>query len=64
MTAMSGKTQIFQITGVDEANIARGKISFISPLARALINKKVGDTIALNRDREDIVFEIKDIAYN
>jgi transcription elongation factor GreB len=36
MTAMSGKTQIFQITGVDEANIARGKISFISPLARAL----------------------------
>lgn len=62
-TEVSGKTQVFQITGVDEANIARGKISFISPLAKAMINKKVGDTIALKRDREDIVFEIKDIAY-
>ena len=59
----SGNIQIFQITGVDEANIARGKISFISPLAKALINKKAGDRITLKRDREDIVFEIMDIAY-
>jgi transcription elongation factor GreB len=49
--------------GVDEADIARGKISFISPLARALINKKVGDRITLKRDKEDIVFEIMEIAY-
>jgi transcription elongation factor GreB len=49
----SGKIQIFQITGVDEANIAHGKISFISPLAKALINKRAGDKIALKRDRED-----------
>ena len=59
----SGNIQIFQITGVDEANIAKGKISFISPLAKALINKKAGDRITLKRDREDIVFEIMDIAY-
>jgi len=59
----SGNIQIFQITGVDEANIARGKISFISPLAKALINKKAGERITLKRDREDIVFEIMDIAY-
>ncbi|OFY60132.1 MAG: transcription elongation factor GreA, partial [Bacteroidetes bacterium GWF2_41_9] len=36
-----GDIQIFQIVGVDEANIAKGKISFISPLAKAMINKKV-----------------------
>jgi len=59
----SGKTQIFQIVGVDEADIAKGKISFISPLAKALTNKKIGDNISLKRDREDIVFEILDIAY-
>jgi transcription elongation factor GreB len=59
----SGKIQIFQITGVDEANIAHGKISFISPLAKALINKRAGDKIALKRDREDILFEIIGIAY-
>ncbi len=63
-TEVPGKIQIFQIVGVDEANIARGKISFISPLAKTLINKKVGDTIALKRDREDIVYVIMDITYS
>ncbi len=59
----SGKTQIFQIVGVDEADIARGKISFLSPLAKALINKKAGEKVTLKRDREDIVFEITGITY-
>jgi transcription elongation factor GreB len=62
-TEASGNRQIFQIVGVDEANIAKGKISFISPLAKALINRKVGDKITFKRDREDIVYEIMDIAY-
>jgi transcription elongation factor GreB len=61
-TGVSGNIQIFQIVGVDEADIAKGKISFISPLAKALISKKVGDRIALKRDKEDIVFEILDIS--
>jgi len=60
---VSGNIQIFQIVGVDEANISRSKISFISPLAKALINKKVGDKITLKRDRQDIVFEVLDISY-
>ena len=59
----SGKIQTFQIVGVDEADIARGKISFISPVARALINKKVGERITLKRDREEIVYEITEIIY-
>jgi transcription elongation factor GreB len=62
-TEVSGNIQIFQIVGVDEADIAKSKISFISPLAKALINKKVGDRITLKRDRVDIVFEIMDITY-
>ena len=62
-TKVSGKNQIFQIVGVDEADIAKGKISFISPLARALINKKKGDKITLKQNREDIIFEIMEIAY-
>lgn len=60
---MSGHIQDFQIVGVDEADVAKRKISFISPLARALINKKAGDRITLKRDREDIVFEILKITY-
>jgi transcription elongation factor GreB len=62
-TGVSGNIQIFQIVGVDEADIAKSKISFISPLAKVLISKKVGDKIVLKRDKEDIVFEIMDISY-
>jgi len=60
----SKKIQIFQIVGVDEADISKGKISFTSPLARALINKKVGDKAILKRGLENLVFEILDIAYS
>src|SRR5512133_3138890 len=63
-TRGSGKVQAFQITGVDEADIAGGMISFLSPLAKVLINKKVGEMVTLKRDREDIVFEIMEIAYH
>jgi len=62
-TKGTGKIQTFQITGVDEADISKGKISFISPLAKILINKKKGDTVILKRPKEDTVFEILDIVY-
>ena len=60
----SGSTQIFQIVGVDEANISKGKVSFISPVARALINKTIGDKVTLMQAGKDIVFEIINISYN
>ncbi len=57
------KIQTLQIVGVDEADISKGKISFISPLAKVLINKKIGDKAVLKLASEDRVFEILDIAY-
>jgi len=66
VTLKNGNTddiQTFQITGVDEANISKGKISFISPFANSLINKKIGDKVVLKRAKEDPVFEILDISY-
>jgi transcription elongation factor GreB len=62
-TKASDKIQTFQLVGVDEADISRGKISFISPVAKSLINKKIGDKVVLKRAKEDIVFEILDITY-
>ena len=59
----TGNIQIFQIVGVDEADISKGKISFISPLARVLINKKTGDKVTLKRERDEIGFEVLEIAY-
>lgn len=57
------KIRAFQIVGVDEANISKGKISFISPVAKVLINKKIGDKAILKRGKEEIVFEIMDVSY-
>lgn len=62
-TGTTGNQPTFQIVGVDEADIARGKVSFLSPLAKALINKRAGERVSLKRDREEIVFEIMSIFY-
>ena len=63
-TEASDDIQIFQIVGVDEADISKGKISFISPVAKSLTNKRIGDKVVLKRAGENIVFEITEIAYS
>ena len=62
-TESSGSTQTFQIVGVDEADISKGKVSFISPVSRGLINKKTGDKVILKQAGKDIVYEITGISY-
>ncbi|MBS1971693.1 MAG: transcription elongation factor GreA [Bdellovibrionales bacterium] len=54
----------YQIVGVDEADVKQGMISILSPLARALIGKKVGDSVLVqspkgDKDYEVISFEFK-----
>ena len=62
-TGSTKKIQTFQIVGVDEADVSKGKISFISPIAKLLIHKKTGDKAVLKRDKDELVFEILDITY-
>jgi transcription elongation factor GreB len=62
-TEESRNIQTFQIVGVDEADISKGKVSFLSPIARVLINKKIGDKVILKQARKDMVFEIIGISY-
>ncbi|AKP52058.1 GreA/GreB family elongation factor [Cyclobacterium amurskyense] len=57
------KLNRYQIVGVDEADVSKGKISFISPIARLLIDKKVGDKAILKLANADRVFEIMEISY-
>lgn len=59
----SPKLQTYQIVGVDEADIAKFKLSFISPIAKSLIGKKVGEQAILKLAKENRVFEIKEISY-
>jgi len=63
MNKLSGNVQVFRIVGVDEANIAKGKISFLSPLAKMLISKKTGERVTIKHDKEEIVFTIIKITY-
>ncbi len=55
--------QTFQLVGVDEANITQKKISFITPLAKVLLHKKVGDQAILNLGEKKNIFEILKIQY-
>ena len=40
-----GRHETFRIVGEDEADPAKGSVSHVSPLARALMGKSVGDTV-------------------
>lgn len=57
------KLQQYQIVGVDEADISKGKISFISPIAQLLTDKNVGDKVVLKLTNADRTFEIMAIEY-
>lgn len=52
-----------QIVGVDEADASAGRISWISPLARALMKARVGDVVRLQTPAGVRELEIEDISY-
>lgn len=49
---------VYSIVGVDESDVKKGMISILSPLARALIGKKAGDTVTVQSPKADKEFEI------
>lgn len=49
--------RVVRIVGVDEADISKGLLSFVSPLAKALTGKKAGDVIEL-KGAERIIVEV------
>ncbi len=53
----------FAIVGEDEADPAAGKISWVSPLAAALVGASVGDTVVWKRPAGDRNLEITAIKY-
>ena len=50
--------RVVRIVGVDEADVNQGLISFISPIAKTLIGKKVGDVIELKGAEKIVVEEV------
>ena len=53
----------YQIVGTHEADIKQARLSITSPLAKALIAKRVGDTVAVPAPGGDRSYEILKITY-
>ena len=50
-----GRKQTWRIVGEDEADPARGTLSYVSPVARALIGKSVGDMVEAGQGEAEII---------
>jgi transcription elongation GreA/GreB family factor len=46
---------VFRIVGIDEADPERGSISWLSPLAKALLSKRAGDRVLFRGEELRIV---------
>jgi transcription elongation factor GreA len=57
------KEASYQIVGVYEADIKQGLLSVSSPLAKALIGKKLGDTVSVPAPGGDRSYEIIGVKY-
>jgi transcription elongation factor GreB len=53
----------YQIVGVDEANAKEGRVAFVSPLARALLGRRVGEVALVQTPRGDEELEVVAISY-
>ena len=53
--------KVVRIVGVDEADVSKGLISFVSPIAKALIGKKKGDRVEVKLPRGVETIEIQGV---
>lgn len=59
----SGETSRYRIVGVDETDIDRGWVSWLSPIAKALLNARVGDTVRFQFPSGEERLEIIEVLY-
>jgi transcription elongation GreA/GreB family factor len=58
-----GKLSAYEIVGEDEADIHKGKVSYLSPLAEALIGAKLNDEVTWEKPIGDTYLTIQKIEY-
>ncbi len=58
-----GKTKTYKIVGVDEADPAEGKVSWLSPIAKALLGTEEGDVVRLRLPVGDVELEVQEVGY-
>jgi transcription elongation GreA/GreB family factor len=50
-----GSIRAYRIVGIDEADPKKGTLSYVAPLAQALMGKKIGDSVVVGGHEETIV---------
>jgi transcription elongation factor GreB len=58
-----GRERVYRIVGIDETIPSQGEVSWISPVAKALLNAKVGDAVMLRTPKGEEELEILSIEY-
>ncbi len=53
----------YQLVGTEEADVKAGLLSIQTPVAKALLNRKVGDTVTVKVPKGEIEYEILSIKY-
>ncbi len=61
---MDNSEHTVTIVGVDEADLAKGKINWVSPVARALLKARVGDEVTVRLGDHKETLEVIDIRYD
>lgn len=59
-----GKKSVYRIVGEDEADPLQGRISWLSPLAQALIDHRAGDRVVWQRPAGNVPLKIVSISYS
>ncbi len=60
----SGEHVTYTILGEEESDVANGRISVVSPVAKALLGKGVGDSVSVRVPKGTREFEILEIRYD
>ncbi|WP_111639121.1 transcription elongation factor GreA [Marinomonas shanghaiensis] len=57
------ETVTYKIVGDDEADVKEKKISYASPIAKAIIGKEEGDEVAIQVPSGEVIYEIEKVEY-
>jgi transcription elongation factor GreA len=58
-----GESKTIQIVGEDEAAAGANKISYSSPLGKALIGKEEGDEVVVKAPKGEVIYEVEEFEY-
>jgi len=56
------ETKTYQVVNSHESNINEGKISYYSPVGKALMGKKVNDEVRITTPNDEVIYKIKSIS--